>query len=152
MSSKIFVTQSFQLVLPLWVILTGYMRNRNISGIINLDALHWRIGGGWLGTRAPPLGQISFIFLGFSVNILSNIGTNSGVGTPCLGNPGSATALRRCKWWKLFNACVTFCLNTLSLKKKNVVYSGSGIVITSEYIFSAQLSFWCTKNNKVEMV
>ena len=152
MSSKIFVTQSFQLVLPLWVILTGYMRNRNIFWNYKFRCFALADLGGGLGTRAPPLGPISFIFLGFSVNILSNIGTNSGVGTPCLGNPGSATALRRFKWWKLFNACVTFCLNTLSLKKKNVVYSGSGIVITSEYIFWAQLSLWCTKNNKVEMV
>ena len=52
-------------------------------------------GGGALGTRAPPLGPISFIFIQFSVKILSNsrffLRTQGLAPLPRLGNPGSAT-------------------------------------------------------------
>ena len=64
-----------------------------IRDILFIIRIHWRIQGGAPGTRAPPGGPNSFIFMQFSAKMWKIIAI-LGVGAPPGENPGSATGIR----------------------------------------------------------
>ena len=89
----------------------GGAANTNCGRHLFIIWIHWRIQGGAPGTRAPPGGPNSFIFMQFSAKIWKIIAI-LGVGTPPGENPGSAI-------WN-------FPENCMKMKKIGLMEGGGG--------------------------
>ena len=84
----VFVPHWFHLIV---IEITSIVKINHVIKIVRL--FHWRIQGGAPGTRAPPGGPNSFIFMQFSAKNWKIIAF-LGVGAPPGENPGSATVFR----------------------------------------------------------